>query len=293
MGRQHRPGPGARDGHPPVGDVADRARHRRARAGLLRVVLRRRRAGRPALRRRARRLRGLDARPGAGRRPAAALRVLGAHDRLLLPPDRARLRAAGQQARRHPGARGDHVRRPRAPRGRDRRRPGRRDVPHHRDPGRPAHGCGRDRRCPAPPGGRRQQVGPAPLPLLAPVGHGGTDPGQRLPARRVDGQGRRLPRRAPGTRLRRRDRMAHGAAGARPRDDGPRRRTSTPPARPQAAARLRHRQPARLPRARPRHRHPQRDARRARPPARARVVQGDPLPGRRRDRPQHRHARPP
>ena len=68
---------------------------------------------------------------------------------------------------------------------------------------------------------------------------------------------------APG--VRRRDRMAHGAPGARPRDDAPRRRTGAAPARPQAAARLRHRQPARLPGPRPRHRHPQRDARRARP----------------------------
>ena len=59
----------------------------------------------------------------------------------------------------------------------------------------PPTGRGRDRRRPAPPRGRRQQVGPAPLPLLAPVGHGGADPRQRLPARGVDGQGRRLPRR--------------------------------------------------------------------------------------------------
>ena len=64
--------------------------------------------------------------------------------------------------------------------------------------------------------GAHQQVGPAPLPLLAPGGHGGADPGQRLPARRVDGQGRRLPRRAAGARVRRRDRVAHGAPGARP-----------------------------------------------------------------------------
>ena len=134
----------------------------------------------------------------------------------------------------------------------------------------------------APARGRHQQVGPAPLPLLAPVGHGGADPGQRLPARRVDGQGRRLPRRAAGARVRRRDRVAHGAPGARPRDDAPRRLSGAPPVRHQAAARLRHRQPARLPRARPRHRHPRRDARRARPADRTRAVQGDPVPRRRR-----------
>ena len=81
---------------------------------------------------------------------------------------------------------------------------------------------------------------------------------------------------------RRRARRAHHA----------RRRLARPaPVRPQAAPRLRHRQPARLPRARHRVRHPRRGARGRHPAARARPVQGGALPRGRHRRPRGRHAR--
>ena len=151
-----------------------------------------RRAG--PLRRRPRRLRRLDARPGRRRRPAPALRVLGAHDRLLLPADRPLRGPQGQPAGRHAG-----------------------DGRHHRrragDAGRAGHARPAPRAATAVGGARRRRrAGTAvavavalllvgaltksalvPVPLLAAGGDGRPDPGQRLPARGGDGQGRRLP----------------------------------------------------------------------------------------------------
>src|SRR3546814_7662151 len=54
----------------------------------------------------------------------------------------------------------------------------------------------RSERCPrAGADRRRHQVGPVPLPRLAPRGHGGPHPSERLPALRHDGEGGRLPAR--------------------------------------------------------------------------------------------------
>ena len=74
---------------------------------------------------------------------------------------------------------------------------------------------------------------------------GRADPGQRLPARRRDGQGRRLPRRPADPRLRRRARLATGGRHPRLRDDDHRRLAGRPRVRPQAHPRVRHGQPAR------------------------------------------------
>ena len=148
---------------------------------------------------------GVDARAGPGRRPAAAVRVLGADDGLLVPAHRARPEPAGQPAGRHAGARGDHVRRP---------GDARRDADARRRPAGtyriseiladPPTGVAVTVARRAAPRRRDQQVGPAPVPLLAPGGDGGADAGQRLPARRVDGEGRRLPGRAARAGVRRR-----------------------------------------------------------------------------------------
>ncbi len=110
-------------------------RRRRARARLLRAVLRARGRRDGPVRRQPHRLRRLDARPRPGRRPAAALRLLGTHHRLLVPAHRWRGHAAGGPARGQPGADPHH-----------RRRPG--------DAGRPAADRRGQRQLPALGGGR-------------------------------------------------------------------------------------------------------------------------------------------
>ena len=109
-------------------------------------------------------------------------------------------------------------------------RRGRRDSGRRRAPA---------RRCPV-------EVGARAVPFLATRGHGGADPGQRVPARRGDGQGRHLPRRAARPRLRRRPGVACPDARARPADDDRRRLASPAAERHQAPARLRDGEPARL-----------------------------------------------
>ena len=112
-------------------------------------------------------------------------------------------------------------------------------------------------------GRRGDQVGHGAVPLLAARRHGGAHPGQRLPARRGDGEGRHLPRRPARARLRRRPRLAAGRARPGPGHDAGRRLPRAAPDRPQAAARLRHRQPARLPHGARRRRQPGAGRRRA------------------------------
>src|SRR5512135_2525496 len=113
-------------------------------------------------------VRGVDARPGARRRRAGAVRLLGDHHRLLVLPDR-QPRRTGRQAG-HPGAAGHRVRRAgaagRAGAGRRRRRQLR--VAYHPRrlrcaPGQRA-GAG-DRR--ADRAGLPDQVGAGAVPLLA------------------------------------------------------------------------------------------------------------------------------
>ena len=93
-------------------------------------------------------------------------------------------------------------------------------------------------------------------------------------------------------RVRRRPRCGVPVVGARPRHHARRRLARAAAVRPQAAARLRHGEPARLPHGAGRRRHPRRGARRGRDAARARPLQGGALPRRRHRRPRHRHPRP-
>ena len=99
------------------------------------------------------------------------------------------------------------------------------------------------------PGRRARKSALVPVPLLAARRDGRADPGQRLPARRGHGQGRRLPGRPARARLRRRARAgAPTSWSLGGRHHAPRRLAGAAPARHQAAPRLRHGQPARLPR---------------------------------------------
>ena len=136
------------------------------------------------------------------------------------------------------------------------------------------------------------QVGDGALPLLAARRDGGADAGQRLPARRGDGEGRHLPGRAARPGLRRRPRLAADRARPGPGHHAGRRLPRAAAERPQAAAGLRHRQPARLPHGAGRRRQPGARRGRAGDARRARAVQVHALPHRRRHRPRHRHPRP-
>ena len=119
---------------------------------------------------------------------------------------------------------------------------------------------------------------------------GRADAGERLPARGVDGEGGRVPR-GPALAGIRGPRRVVGARrrarpGARCCVGGWRALRAT---RPQAAARLRHRQPARLPHGPLRSGHPDRGHRRDRDAARARALQGAAVPRHRHHRPRDRH----
>ena len=222
---------------------------------------------------------------GAGprRRPAAALRRLGADHDLLVPADRAQHRAAVQPVGGGPGAdrhhagraghagRVHHARRARRqlPLVRDRRpAAARRRVPGDRGAADPRRGA--------------VQVGGAAVQLLAAGGDGGAHPGQRLPARRRHGQGRRLPGRAARAGARHGGALAPGGAGRRPGHHAGRRLGGAAADRPQAAAGVRHGQPARPAGHGDRGGHPGRRPGRGSHAAGARAVQGGALPGRRR-----------
>ncbi len=277
---------------PRVAHGAARRRDRRRRAGVLLGVLLPPGGRAGPLRRGARRLRRLDARRGHHRRPRAALRLLGAHDRHLLPAHRALRRPQGVPARGHAGHRRDHRRRAGDARRGARARARRRHLPDLRDPRGAALRHGRRGRRRADPRRRGDQVRARAVPLLAALGDGRADAGLGLPARGGDGEGRRLPGGAPRARLQRPDRVAGG--GARPRlghPDG--RRLPVPAAvRPQARPGVRHREPARAAHRPGGLRVPSGRARRDRHARGARHVQGDALPRRRRGRRGDRHPRP-
>ena len=156
-----------------------------------------------------------------------------------------------------------------------------------RGPRRDPRGGDRRRRLRAGRGDHQVRAGA--VPLLAALGDGRADAGQRLPARRGDGEGRRLPRAAPRARARRRRAVAPADRDAGDRHDAARRRAGAAPARPQARPRARHGVPARVHVAARRGRHPGRRARRPRAGGRPRPVQGLPVPRRRRHRPSRRH----
>ncbi len=296
--RGHRLGPLARHGlrattrHPPVAPRAARHRCRCPRPALLRLVLQARRPQPVALHGRLHRLRRRHARPRPRRQPARALHLLGADDGLLLHAHRAQPGALGQPPLRHPGPARHDLRRPG-----DAHRHGdhRRDEQLHdqRDARLAAPG-----RCPdddgRPPRARRRphQVGAGALPLLAARRHGRPDPGERLPARSLDGQGRHLPHPAARADLRGRARVASSPARPRPVDDDPRWLARPAPRRHQAPPRLRHGEPAGLhdrPRGR---RHPGRRTGRPGPRPLPRPLQVGALLQRRHHRQRDRHPRP-
>ena len=139
---------------------------------------------------------------------------------------------------------------------------------------------------------RPVEVGARAVPLLAARCDGRADAGQRLPPRGRDGQGRHLPRRAARPGVRGRPGLARPDGGPRPLHDARRRVAGPAPARHQAAARLRHREPARLHRRHRRPRHQGVGAVGAGPRHRARALQVDALPHGRGRRQVHRHPRP-
>jgi hypothetical protein len=250
-------------GFPRLADVPGHRRSGSAGPGLLRGLLCARRARSRPLRRLPDCLRGRDARPGHQRRHAPYVCVLGDHHRLVVPAHRPRQPQPGEPGGRHPGARGDHPRRPGHARRNRPHRPAHRHLPARRageSPGRPRE---RGRRGPrrAALGGcgsaaRRGvvQVGPGALPLLATGRHGRPDAGQRLSARCRHGQGRDLSRGAAGPGVRGAARLAADLPHPRRRHDAARCLPRAAAARPQAAPRLRHGEPARLPGRARRHR---------------------------------------
>ena len=116
-----------------------------------------------------RRLRRCDARAGVGRRRRRALRLLGAHDDLLVPARRAGRAQAGEPGRgdagaaRHRRGRADDARRARDPRGGGGHLPALR--PRRRRPAAARHGGHGRRRVRA--GGGAVEVRADPVPLLA------------------------------------------------------------------------------------------------------------------------------
>ena len=149
------------------------------------------------------------------------------------------------------------------------------------------------RRARADPARGVHEVGAAAVPPVAARRDGRAHAGQRLPARRVDGQGGRLPGGAAVARVRRAGRVV----GARRRRSGWARCWSA------AGARSRETDLKRLlafgtvsqlglPHGAVRRGRAGSPPRRRRDAARARAVQGAAVPGRRHDRPRHRHPRP-
>ena len=187
-------------GHARLAHGPHRHGRRRARDALLPLVLPRQERGTRPVRRRAAGLRRRDVRARAHRRPRRARDVLGGHERPVVPAHRVLQPPRGEPPRgaagtpRHDARRTRHADRRRAARRR------RRHVEHLDDPRRGADRPGRRRRPGADPRRRAQQVGDLPVPLLAARRHGGADPGERLPARRGDGEGGHLPHRAPRAR---------------------------------------------------------------------------------------------
>ncbi len=205
------------------------------------------------------RLDGTPARPAhavhgrdAGRRDvresAAALRLLGAHEPLVVPAGRLLEPAPGRAPRRAHGARGDRQRRACAARWHHSSVPDHRHLRFDGDPRLEP----RDRRASAVhadagAGGPRRihEERPVPVPLLAAAGDGRADPGVGLPALGDDGEGGRVPDGAsvPGALGHRSLLLAGERRGHR--DARLRRCGRHLPARPEGSPRLLHGEPPR------------------------------------------------
>ena len=140
---------------------------------------------------------------------------------------------------------------------------------------------------------RAVQIGDRADAFLAAGRDGRTDTGQRVPARRGDGQGRRLPRRADEPGLRRLATVAADGGDPRPAHHAVGRLARGARIRPEVDPGVRHGQPARADHADGRRGRRRFDAGRAGHAVRARDVQGVAVHGRRRHRPRHRHPRHP
>ena len=236
-----------------------------------------------------------DARARPVRRPAAAVRVLGADQRHVVAAHRLRRRGRGQPAGRPAGAAGHHP-----------RRPG--DAGRAGPAARQAAGTASLSAAARRPAARRRRSPSAlvlrarrrvhqeragAVPPLAARGDGRADAGVGLPARRGDGEGRRLPRRPAGAR-----RSPSSRPGGRSCSAWASRRCSSA-----AGASLRQTDLKRLLAfgtvsqlgfldGAARRRHPRGGAGRRGAAARARAVQVDAVPDRRGHRPRDRHPRP-
>ena len=165
---------------------------------------------------------------------------------------------------------------------------------HQRDPRRPAteqrRADGRD----VPDAGRRvHEVGAVPVPRVVAGRDGGADAGERLPALGDDGEGGRDPRGPVRADVRRGRSLATDRVHGRMLHAGLRRSARAPPARPQAAAGVRHREPARAAHGPVRRRHGRDDDRRLGAARRPRGVQGRVVHGGRDHRPPDRDPRHP
>ena len=279
---RRRPGPD----HDPAG-----VGHRPGDRGLLRLVLRTERHRRPD-RRAARALRRRHARPRHRRARGHPLPVLGADLDPVVAADRPAPHRSRRPGRRHPRPRPHRRRRARAPRWPGRARPRGRHVVRRRAARRSAGRDRRRRRARLRRPRHRHEVRPVPVPCLAAGRHGRPDPGERVPPLGHDGEGGHLPRRAPGPGLQRPRRVAAGDPDHRARHDDRRRPARHPPGGPQAAAGVRHGEPARLPLRARGHRLRGRDHRRHHPARGPRPVQGHAVPRRRHRRPPGPHPGP-
>ena len=227
-------------------DGGARGRHRRGRVRLRLVVL-------PAPTRRSRPVGGvadvvrrLDARAGPVRQPARALRLLGADDDHVVPPDRQQPHRWTCSCGSTPGAL-DHQRRSAGDAGRIHHpRTGGRHVPSQRAGRRSAIGDGRRSRAGARAGRGVHQVRPVPGARLVAGGDGRTHTGERIPALGHDGQGRCVPDRTPLPGILGRRFLAADRRLRRALHDGRGRASGAPPDRSQTAAGDGHGEPTRL-----------------------------------------------
>ncbi len=223
-----------------------RVRHRPVDLRVLAGLLQPRQARTRPPRRRAHAVRRGDAR----RRPVGsahrAVHLLGAHVGHVVPPHRQRRHESASACRRPAGDLHHRCRRVGDARRSDHHRPGRWHLSDLRTAGRSTLGSRGQCRPGAGADRRVHQVGAGPVQQLAAGGHGRADAGECVPALGHDGEGGRLPRGAPRTDVRPHRQLAGARADRRSHHDARRRSSCASPVRPEAAARLRHRQPARV-----------------------------------------------